>query len=383
MKKRIMKKKKILIIRFSSYGDVIQSLSAVPPLKEVFPNSEIHWVTRFCMKELLEAHPYLNKVWALRREEGFKGLKKLVRKLKKEKFTHIYDAHNNLRSHYLSWCLLGFLRWRVVFGRIKFLRRPSERIKRFFLFSFRINFFEKPFHGRRNFLKPLKLWNSSFKNFTFNFTHQNLFFKPETERKVKEILNHRGFSQYFNQFIVFSPSASYPLKRWPLSYWKTLVDLLFEFPIVVLGGPKDEFLKSLKRTCDLNKGEKTLRTRSNEKKNEKALFLNLTGVLSFIESVALLKFSKLLITNDTGLMHAAEQMGKPCLALMGPTAFGFPSSPLTKVMHLGLKCSPCSPHGENLCNHPQFQHCLRGISPEQVKMTTVNMLRSIGSGGGT
>ena len=99
---------KILIIRFSSFGDVLQTLSVAGRLKQSLPDAEIHWVTREEFLPLIERHPGVRQVWSLPKGAGLLALLRLSQKLKREKFTHIYDAHNNLRSHLISFYLNGF-----------------------------------------------------------------------------------------------------------------------------------------------------------------------------------------------------------------------------------------------------------------------------------
>ena len=89
---------KILIIRFSSIGDLTQALSIPAFLKAASSKTEIHFVTRNDLAELVDNNPNIQKVWKLDKSSGFAGLFKLIQQLRKENFTHIYDAHNNLRS---------------------------------------------------------------------------------------------------------------------------------------------------------------------------------------------------------------------------------------------------------------------------------------------
>ena len=144
---------KVLIIRFSSIGDLTQALSIPGLINSYHPEAEIHFVTRQDLAELVENHPAVAKVWALDRKLGFAGLRALTRELAKENFTHIYDAHNNLRSAYI----------RFFVGAAHKLARPMMRFKRFLLINFQINLFEKPFSGQRDLLKPLEHWGMDFK----------------------------------------------------------------------------------------------------------------------------------------------------------------------------------------------------------------------------
>src|SRR4051812_25270403 len=129
---------KVLVIRFSSIGDVTQALSIPSFIKSYHPDAEVHFITRTDMSELAAHHPDIKKLWKLDRKEGLKGLFRLTKELNPEGFTHIYDAHNNLRSFLI----------RTLVKADKKLVRPMMRLKRFLLINFQINKFEKPFSGQ-------------------------------------------------------------------------------------------------------------------------------------------------------------------------------------------------------------------------------------------
>lgn len=330
---------KVLIIRFSSFGDVLQTLSVIGRIHQDWPDAKIDWVTRSEFEPLINRHPGVHKVFSLRRQDGLRGLIRLALRLRKENYTHLYDAHNNLRSHLLSW-IVGFGRFRF-----HFLRRSIRRFKRMMLFRFRINLFKMPFSGQRDLLEPLKSWGLSDKapNTPQIFIAEKIF---ESVKEKYDFLK--------KPYIALAPSAAFELKRWPLEYWLELVKKNPEENFVVLGGPEDTFLKIFE----------TLGSH----------VLNLSGKLSLSESAAVVMMSKVLVSNDTGLMHVAEQSGTKAIALMGPAPFGFPSRANTKVMQLNLACRPCSKHGQGPCVNPEFHKCLRGISAQQVSDTLKEIL---------
>lgn len=325
---------KILVIRFSSFGDVLQTLSVAGRLGDSLHGAEVHWVTRQEFVPLIESHPRVKKVWSLKKGDGFFALLKLAWQLKKQKYTHIYDAHNNLRSHVLGWVLNGFLGWRMWTGRHKFLRRSIYRWRRFLLFRFRRNLFPKPFSGQFALLEPLAKWGLDISA----PAPPQLILNGELSAKTRALIPD-------GDFVALAPSAAFELKRWPLTHWRELISLLPEMKFVVLGGPEDIFLRELEVPGRV---------------------FNLAGKLPLFESAQVIARSRALVSNDTGLMHVAEQIGKPCLALMGPAPFGFPSREATQVFELNLPCRPCSKHGQGPCINPEFQQCLRGIAPAKV-----------------
>jgi ADP-heptose:LPS heptosyltransferase len=74
---------KLLIIRFSSIGDLTQALSIPGFVKHYTPEAEIHFVTRDDLSSLLDHHPHIQKIWRLKRELGLPGLFSLIRDLQK------------------------------------------------------------------------------------------------------------------------------------------------------------------------------------------------------------------------------------------------------------------------------------------------------------
>ena len=336
---------KILIIRFSSIGDVLQTLSVPGRLREVFPQAEIHWVTREDFKTIVQRHPAVHKVWTVQKGEGLFSLLKLAKALRSERFSHIYDAHNNLRSRVICASLNGFLGWRRLTH--QFLRRSIFRWKRFLLFKFRINNFQMPFSGQRDLLLPLERWGVPFKLPQLPQLHLPGSLKTEVVQRYPTLAK---------PFIALAPSAAFELKRWPLDYFQSLIEQMSGHQFVVLGGKEDQFLNALERV-----GPRVL---------------NLAGQLTLEQSAAVVAQSQLLIANDTGLMHVAEQIGIPCIALMGPAPFGFPSRPMTQIMQLDLPCRPCSKHGQGPCINKEYHKCLKGILPGQVVAAAKRVLNA-------
>lgn len=324
-------KTKALLIRFSSFGDVTQALSLPTKLKEQFKECEVHWVTREDYKSLLENHPNIDRIWLFNRKKGLKELILLAMQLRSENFTHVYDAHNNLRS-WIIYTLTTFLKFN------HHLRRPIYRWRRLLLFKFRINRFQMPFSGQRDLIQPLATWGIS----EDLPAAPQIFLTASSESSALEKIN-----AIKKPFFTLAPSAAYFLKRWPKEYWKQLIHLLPNYHFVLLGGPEDQFLTDIVAAAP-------------------ARCLNLAGTLDYKTNAAIIKNSKALISNDTGLMHIAEQLGHPCLALLGPAPFGFPSRPSTLKMELPLSCRPCSKHGQGPCINPKHHQCLVDISPQTV-----------------
>jgi len=333
-------KHKILIIRFSSFGDIIQCMSVVRFIKEKFPESEIHWTCRKEFSQILELHPLISKIWSLDRKDGLKGLIKLGKSLRKERYDFIYDAHSNIRSKVLFLILFSFWK-RFGKNKINFVVRKKERFRRFLFFIFRMKVLPTPFRGMISFRDPLKKWGMA----AFSEQEIEWNFPIKISKKIDKIL-----SEHFKekQIITLVPSAAWKMKRWPIGHWKKLISLLEEYKFVILAGTEDTFCEEF----NLQASDRVI---------------NLAGRLSLLESCNVIAKSDLVISADTGFLHFADLMKKKTLALLGPTAFGFPTGETVKILQVPLKCRPCTKDGhEGKCSQKIYQKCMRDITPESV-----------------
>lgn len=329
---------KILVIRFSSIGDLTQSLSIPSFINHYFPDAEIHFITREEFSPLLENNPLIQRVWKLNRNQGIKGLFNIISKLKSENYSHIYDAHNNLRSFLIRLLLFS----------PKSLIKPMMRIKRFLLIRFKKNYFEMPFSGQRDLIKPLEKWDMPY----FLPAAPQIFLSPNVIEKTQNFLLEKKIIHY----CVLVPSAAYFLKRWPLSHWKKLIELNSDLHFIVLAGPSDHFTNELNHFSNV---------------------FNLTGQTSLLESAAFIQLSNCVITNDTGMLHISEQLGKPTIALMGPAPFGFPSRKSTVILEKNLSCRPCSKHGQGPCINKINHECMISIAPQQVTTELHQLIKKL------
>jgi ADP-heptose:LPS heptosyltransferase len=340
-----MEKNKVLIIRFSSFGDIVQCSSVVELIRQRFSNdvskNEIHWATRADFAFLVRLNSEVDQVWAFEKKLGLKGLLKFALLLRSENFTHIYDAHNNLRSKIIKFFLM------TRFNRPLLLTRSKDRWKRVLLFNFRINKFPRPFKGIESYIAPLSKW----KIFRVSDSHfVKWTFPPNVEEKINLIINNK-------KIISLVPSAAWEMKRWPLDHWKKLIKLLPEAHFVVLGGKEDNIF--CQELADLDPSR----------------VQNLAGKLSLVESCHLIQKSELVISADTGLLHVADVLGVKGLSLMGPTAFGFTMSSKIKTLEIDLPCRPCSKDGSGKCSQAIWQRCMVEITPVMVASEAQNSIR--------
>jgi heptosyltransferase-2 len=320
---------KYLIVRFSSFGDICQALPAAAKIRELDPDAKIHWVTRKDFAQLVQSCPQVDQVWILDKKGGFSGLLKMIRDLKIMNYTHVYDAHSNIRS-FVVLLSLWWNNWNL-----RWIRRPKSRLLRILLFYFRIQLLPKPFRGAQSYLAPLRAW---FADISLPAPlHLNF---PDTHPPLPS-------RHPISDSVLLAPSANWELKRWPTEYWVQLIRQNPTFNFVILGGPEDHFCSEIAKLGGQNA-------------------LDMAGKLSWLESMQLITQARLLISGDTGLLHFADVIGKKSIALIGPTAFGYPSRSSSHVLEVDLPCKPCTKDGNTRCRNSIHKRCLREITPENV-----------------
>ena len=122
---------KVLIVRFSSIGDIVLTTPVVRCLKKQLPEIEIHFLTKKKFSSILNENLYIDTLHTIE-----KSIDELIPLLKSLKFDLIIDLHNNLRTHILSWKLgvsthrfpkLNIQKWLYV--RFKINQMPIPVIK--------------------------------------------------------------------------------------------------------------------------------------------------------------------------------------------------------------------------------------------------------------
>ena len=163
------------------------------------------------------------------------------------------------------------------------------------------------------------------------------------------------------RWVALQPGARWSNKRWPAEYFAELVRRLADdyedLSFAILGSNDDTAL-----------GERIVRA-------EPERCLDLTGRTSLSEMIEWIRFSELMVTNDTGPMHVAAALGKPVVALFGPTEprRTGPYGQIERVIRLtSLACAPCLK--DSCAYHKPFE-CLRGVSPSAVQEEVCRRLR--------
>ena len=135
---------KILVIRFSSIGDIVLTTSFIATLKKTFPNFEIHYLTLDKFSSILEFHPKIDRVIELNSKSSLKDLLEFNKFIKSSNYNRIFDLHGSIRSRIIT---------KGIGQSISRVKKP--RFLRFILFQFHINMFPLNFSANKRISKYL------------------------------------------------------------------------------------------------------------------------------------------------------------------------------------------------------------------------------------
>ncbi len=316
---------KILVIRFSSIGDIVLTTPVVRILKKQFPDSEIHFLTKSQFSFLLNDNPYVDKVHSLSR-----NLSDTIKELKDESYDHLIDLHNNLRTKRIKSALS-----------IPDFTVDKLNLRKWLLVNFKINKMPSN-HIVDRYIETLSVFDVS------NDKEGLDYFIPEKDEYPISLVN----ATFENGFVALVLGATYFTKQIPEELAIEIINhsqLLF----VLLGG-KD----------DVEKADKV-------EKLSKGRVANLCGKVNLNQSASIIQQSKVVVSSDTGLMHIAAAFRKPIVSIWGNTVPEFGMSPYlpnkhSKIFEIkDLSCRPCSKIGFNKCPKKHF-YCMKKQDPIQI-----------------
>lgn len=347
---------KILIIRLSSIGDILLATPLLRALRTAFPAARVDFVVKSAFADVLRHHPAIDTLYELDPQGGWAELQRLGQHLREMRYDAIFDIHKNFRSRYLTHAAKPrqilryrkhiFRRWLFVNTKINLLRAGAPIYRRYLDAATPLGVTAtQPATGARSL---------------------ELFWSAEEERAADYALLARHWQPHV-PLIGLAPGAGYFTKRWPAEYFGELAAALLSQGnhVAILGGTQDvELGKIIEHQLA---------------PPQKTHLLNLAGELSILGSAAVLKRCRVLVANDSGLMHIAEATGTPLVALFGSTTreLGFfPHLPTSRVVeNATLSCRPCSHLGHAQCPRRHFR-CMRDLTPQEVLTVVQQMLSS-------
>lgn len=341
---------RILILKPSSLGDVVQALPVLRLVKSHLPASEIYWWIDSNLSPLLENDPDLAGLFPFERRRWSSPLRwdelfASIRQMRRLKFDWVIDLQSLLRSGIFAWLANG--------GLTVGLEDRREGAAAFYDIAV----------PRPSFHTHAVDWYLSVLPVVGVPVHWNFTWLPPHERVAAGLRAKWKLAAVTR--IAVQPGARWANKRWPTGHFTELVQRLSaedgDLEFVILGG-KD----------DMESG-KTIAACAPQRCRD------LTGRTSLPEMIEWIRASQLMITNDTGPMHVAAALGKPVVALFGPTEprrTGPYGQTGRVIQWTALPCVPCL---KDTCAYEREFECLRAISPAMVCSNVRRLLGDLSS----
>ena len=327
---------KVLILKPSSLGDVVQALPLLRLLKQHRPDAEVHWLLAAELQPLLKDDPDLAEILPFERKRWSspaywpQGLAQ-IRAMRAASYDYVIDLQGLARSALFAWLADGDFTVGLELERegahLAYdlaVPRPKDKPHAVDWYLAVARALEIPVHDKFEWLPP----------------------KADIAAHAETKWPHNGF-----RWIGINPGARWDNKRWPAEHFAELVRHLAardaSFRFAIFGGSGDWSL-----------AETILRAAPDR-------CVNFAGRTTLPELIELLRRCELLVTNDTGPMHLAAALRKPVVSLFGPTRPDQtgPYGQEAFALRHPLLCAPCM---KSRCNWAEPLACLRGISAASV-----------------
>lgn len=327
---------KVLILKPSSLGDVVQALPVLRLIKRHRRDAEVWWWIDEGLAPLLEGDPDLSGMFFFRRRRWSKlrywpEILRTVLELRRHRFDWVIDLQCLARTGAIAWLANGKL--------LAGLDEVREGARGFYdLVVRRPSYHTHAVDWYLSILPPLGV----------PVTH-DFDWLPE-RRAVAESIRQEWPGDG-SRWIALQPGARWLNKRWPIEHFNELVRLLARqignFRFAVLGGGDDRELGAQITSAVPDR------------------CLDLTGKLTLPEMIEWLRRCAAMVTNDTGPMHVAAALRKPVIGLFGPTTptRTGPYGQMNCALRHALPCAPCM---KPECHWARPMECLRAIAPERV-----------------
>ncbi len=333
---------RILIIKLSAIGDVVQTLPALEAIKKTFPDSEITWVVEEAASGILEGHPLIDHLLISRRKTWIRTLRNPLACFRS--LGSVIGFFRELRGtrYDIAIDFQGLLKSGIVIGLSRAGRKIGFDGTREFSYLFlneRMPAYDIERHALDRYLDVARYLGAR-------------DVSPACTRPIaREAGTIRprlaGAKRQGQKLVVVNPVARWKTKLWEEQNFAELADRLVReknSAVIFTGSSDDRVLIERIRAM--------MREQS----------LNWAGEITLKELAALASLSDLFVTTDTGPMHLAAAAGARIVSLFGPTA-PWRTGPYGKqhiVVRSGIKCSPCF---QRECNDVI---CMAGITVDDV-----------------
>jgi len=321
----------VLVLRFSSVGDIVLTEPAVAALRDTFPDAAIGFAVKERFRDLVAFHPAISRVHTL--GEGGGALPALVSEIRAASYSAVVDLHRSVRTA------------RVV--RASGIPVRTSYRKRELADTVRVRFLRRPFRASRllvrrylDALRPLGVEVP---------VRAPALYVGERDAAAGAALRERAGAPD-GRFVAMVPGSVWATKRWPAERFAEVASRVASdpgLPVVLLGAPGERGL------C-----EDVARTAG-------AGVTSLAGETTLGEMAAVISAARFFVGNDSGPTHMAMALEVPTVALFGPTDPGQFDFSRHALVYRDEACSACSFYGGERCRLGHWD-CMQGIEPDDV-----------------
>ena len=317
---------KILLLRFSSIGDIVLTTPIIRCIKKQIPHAEVYYITKDKFTSLLQHNPYIDHLYGFADGEESQA----IQKLNGLSLDLVIDLHKNTRTKRIK-SQLGILSYS--FNKLN--------IQKWLFVNFKINLLPKKHIIDRYFdaLVPLNVKNDN--------EGVDFFTSPNAHKS-------QALADLPQEYYTLAVGGTYATKQITAPLILALSKRLNRSVVLLGGGTSDE--------------QKAATVLSQTTSNS---IINKVNKLTIEESAIAIKNSTGLFTGDTGLMHIASAYKVPIHTLWGNTHpdFGMyayrPQNKLVYNHQVPLNCNPCSKLGSDYCPRGHFK-CMNLQNVEQI-----------------
>lgn len=326
--------RKILVIRFGALGDLVLATCVLEALASESPPAEVHLLTKARFAPLFAGDARVARVIA--HSDGIGGLLRSLRAARRERYDVVLDLHTTPRSRVIARAAHAAERRAVD-------KRSRER---------RALVVQSPAQPAAPPARSLRLaggvvgWYAEMMGRPL--PEPRLAVPPSRLAEGRALLASAGVRE---GFVAVAPFAARRTKEWP----------------------RECMLRFLREARDEGAARMPLLLVGPEADSGRLASLASVAGVPFVSPPlallpALLSLASCAVTTDSAPLHIAEAVGRPVIALFGPTvpAFGFaPRHARSIVLEIDLPCRPCSLHGGDAC--PLTHHrCLGEIDADRM-----------------
>ena len=333
--------KKILLVKITSMGDLIQMLPAITDATRAIPGIRFDWLAEESFQEIPRLHPAVDKIITLPYRRWKKNIKQAIKsgeisrflqQLRSERYDMVIDAQSNLKSAFVSLLAKG-----------KKFGLDKQSVREYgaqFAYHQKISINRDQNHAER-----LRQMMAAFLGYELPTTVADYGI-------IQDTLPELAF-QLPEKFIFITPIASCDNKLWPEPYWQEVIN-----DIVAKG-----YEVILPWWSQVEK-ERSLRLKNEDPR------IHLLPTLDLRQKASVLSRAVAAISVDTGLAHMAAALRIPNVCLYGPTNPNHCGTLGIKQIHLRAQAPACAPCLSTKCSYQENARykpaCLETIKPKQV-----------------